>query len=82
MVGEFFGPPNYGDDPGSDRIEHSWFLQLPAPLVTQVRDSSVLPKDLQEAARTFFIQLVVFDAEQPVAKRWPGLFGQLKAVYK
>jgi len=31
IVGEFFGPPNYGEDPMSDRLEQSYILQLPAP---------------------------------------------------
>jgi hypothetical protein len=35
QTGVFFGPPNYGENPGSDRREIEFYLQLPAPIGTQ-----------------------------------------------
>ena len=71
-VGEFIGPPNYGENPDSDRIERSYVLQLPAPLSTQVRNDNSLSGLTQESRTTYFIQLVVLKNEQPFAKKLIG----------
>ncbi len=69
-VGEFFGPPNYGEEPGSDRIEKSYYLQIPAPIGFQ-QPKYTVPDEFREAfERTgYFVQLVVFTPEQNVARR-------------
>ena len=38
QLGEFHGPPNYGENPATDEVEHWYYLQLPAPISTQVPD--------------------------------------------
>jgi hypothetical protein len=61
MIGEFFGPPNYGEDPQTDTIERSFVLQLPAPLPTQMARKGLDGVELgEDADREFFVQLVVF----------------------
>jgi hypothetical protein len=61
LVGEFFGPPNYGENPESDRIEKSYVLQLPAPLSTQLFSQT----DSELSSSTaYYVQLMVSDAKQ------------------
>lgn len=50
---EFLGPPNYGEDPKTDRIENAYYLQLPAAVTTQRGGGS------EDLARVFFVQLRV-----------------------
>jgi Domain of unknown function (DUF4431) len=60
--GEFFGPPGYGENPATDQLERSYYLQLPVPLGEQTGFQH-LPKDADtDATRVFFVQLVVLDA--------------------
>ncbi len=62
-VGEFFGPPNYGEHPKTDRLEHTFYLQLPAPVSYQtgvVTGETDLTSD-------FFMQLVVYESLQAKA---------------
>jgi hypothetical protein len=59
LVGDFYGPPGYGENPSEDRSEHSLFLQLPAPPVTQLGDSKSLDSFGPEARRTYFVQIVI-----------------------
>ncbi|MBP0589587.1 DUF4431 domain-containing protein [Paraburkholderia sp. LEh10] len=59
MVGDYFGPPGYGENPSEDHSEHSLFLQLPAPPVTQLADSRSLDSFGPEAQRTYFAQVVI-----------------------
>ena len=72
MIGEFIGPPNYGENPKTDKIERSYFLQLPAPLPTQMAKKGVKEVqgfDLGEASdRDHFVQLVVLDKNKDMAK--------------
>jgi len=35
QLGEFMGPPNYGELPASDALETQFYLQLPAPVRAQ-----------------------------------------------
>jgi hypothetical protein len=73
LVGEFFGPPNYGERPRSDRIERSYYLQLPAPVGYQ-QPKYTAPEELREALEQshHFIQLVVFTPNQSAATRLVG----------
>jgi uncharacterized protein DUF4431 len=71
-VGEFYGPPNYGENPDSDRIEHSLYLQLPATPATQLADSKALTALAPEAGRTYFVQIVVHDPERSMAEKAIG----------
>ncbi|WP_413183941.1 DUF4431 domain-containing protein [Paraburkholderia sacchari] len=59
LVGDFYGPPDYGEKPSQDHSDHSLFLQLPAPPVTQLGDSKSLDSFGPEAQRTYFVQLVI-----------------------
>jgi hypothetical protein len=72
-VGEFFGPPGYGEDAKKDQIGTSYYLQLPATILSQQPN---LPSagDLGEAlTRTgYFVQLVVHDGDQGRAKALIG----------
>ena len=62
MIGEFLGPPNYGENPRTDKIERSYFLQLPAPLPTQLAKKGVKGIELGETSdRDYFIQLVILE---------------------
>src|SRR5580692_2017083 len=72
LVGTFFGPPNYGENPGTDRLERSYFLQLPAPLVTQLKDSGAVAGLNQQSQVTYFVQLIVIDKEQARVKQFIG----------
>lgn len=69
QAGEFMGPPNYGENPGTDRIEGSYYLQLPAPVSTQTKLASGLNK---EAQTSYFVQLVIFDFEKTHPKSLLG----------
>ena len=64
QIGEFFGPPNYGENPKSDRLERTLYLQLPAPLTYQTNGTQLVGPDLTSE---FFLQLVVHDILQPTA---------------
>jgi hypothetical protein len=69
IVGEFFGPPNYGEDPMSDRLEQSYILQLPAPLPTQMAKRRLTDLEIgEDSASDYFLQLVVAD-EDPVGAK-------------
>jgi hypothetical protein len=72
VLGEFYGPPNYGESPGEDRIEHSLVLQLPAPPVTQLADSNALAAFSPDARRTYFVQVVVDDTQKSAAEQEIG----------
>jgi hypothetical protein len=72
QAGEFLGPPGFGENPGSDRGETTYYLQLPAPLAAQVRPSSALAEFSAAAQGTYFIALVVFDEEQSVVRTLVG----------
>lgn len=65
--GEFYGPPNYGENPHGDRIEHSLFLQLPATPTTQLSDSEALAPFGPDARSTYFVQVVIHDPERSAA---------------
>lgn len=72
IVGEFFGPPNYGESPSTDKIEKSYLLQLPAPLSTQqpkLSQNAVLPGHEMES---HFVQLVVVNSLQDSARQLVG----------
>ncbi|MFM0730348.1 DUF4431 domain-containing protein [Paraburkholderia sediminicola] len=71
-IGEFYGPPNYGEKPSSDRVEHSLYLQLPATLTTQLSDSAALATLGPDAQRTYFVQVVVHDPERAAAEKAIG----------
>ncbi|WP_322013447.1 DUF4431 domain-containing protein [Paraburkholderia sp. J12] len=58
LVGDFYGPPGYGENPDQDRIEHALYLQLPATPEMQVGDSGALASFDAEAQRTYFVQVV------------------------
>jgi hypothetical protein len=70
--GEFLGPPGNGDNPAGDRVEATYYLQLPAPLAKQVHPASQLALFSPPAQTASFIQLVVFDEEQSVARTLVG----------
>jgi hypothetical protein len=73
MIGEFFGPPNYGEDPTTDKVERSYFLQLPAPLQTQMAKKGMKGVELGEnSERDHFIQLVVFEKKSDIARKLIG----------
>jgi hypothetical protein len=71
-VGQFYGPPGYGENPDGDRVEHSLFLQLPATPTTQLSDSKALSAFGSDAGRTYFVQLVVQDPERFEAEKAIG----------
>jgi hypothetical protein len=58
-VGDFFGPPDYGENPRSDQLEHSLYLQLPAPPAAQLADSAALASFGPDARQTYFAQIVM-----------------------
>ncbi|MBK3744759.1 DUF4431 domain-containing protein [Paraburkholderia nemoris] len=71
-VGEFYGPPDYGENPSGDDIEHSLFLQLPATPTTQLSDSKALTTFGPDAGRTYFVQVIVQDSERSAAEKAIG----------
>jgi hypothetical protein len=69
QVAEFFGPPNYGENPRSDRLEKTFVLQLPAPPAEE-SGGFALPPDTDSSAVNqyfYYIQLVVFTKDQQAA---------------
>jgi len=54
QVGTFFGPPNYGEQPESDSIERSFYVQLRTPLILP-DDRSAQDEDMGAG---YFVQLV------------------------
>jgi len=71
-VGEFYGPPNYGETPNGDRIERSLYLQLPATPNTQLPESEALARVGRDARSTYLVQIVVHDAERSDAEKAIG----------
>jgi hypothetical protein len=71
-LGEFYGPPGYGENPSGDRVEHSLFLQLPATPTTQLfrfqRIIGVWPRRW----RAYFVQIVIQDLERFEAEKEIG----------
>jgi hypothetical protein len=72
QLGEFLGPPGNGENPAGDQVEPTYYLQLPAPLVKQVRAANQIAQFSQTAQTSSFVQLVVFDEEQSVARTLVG----------
>ena len=72
VVGEFYGPPNYGENPRGDRIEDSLFLQLPATPTTQLANSEALAAFGPDARSTYFVQVVVHDPVRSAAENAIG----------
>jgi hypothetical protein len=70
--GEFLGAPGNGDNPASDRAETAYYLQLPAPLSKQFRAPGLLAPFSPASQSAAFIQLMVFDEEQSVARTLVG----------
>lgn len=70
--GDFFGAPGYGDTPATDPLEPMYYLQLPAPLVTQVHPATLMGDFTIAAQKTHFVQLLVFDEEKSVARTLVG----------
>jgi hypothetical protein len=72
-VGEFLGPPGYGEDPRADLIESSYYLQLPAPILNQ-QQSLPSAGDLGELLQRngYFVQLVVYGKDQARVKQFIG----------
>jgi hypothetical protein len=70
--GEFLGAPGNGDSPGTDKPETTYYLQLPAPLAKQVHTSGTLAPLSAPAQGASFVQLMVFDEEQSVARTLVG----------
>lgn len=59
QAGEFFGPPVYGKNSTADKIEASYYLQLPTPLIQQ-KGVNALPSDASASAGfSSFIQLII-----------------------
>ncbi|MGD8869418.1 MAG: DUF4431 domain-containing protein [Gemmatimonadales bacterium] len=64
LLGDFYGPPNYGEEPTTDRLERQYYLQLPAPILTQVPDAT-LPGDAEaNRASAYFLQVVIEDSDR------------------
>jgi len=72
QVGEFLGAPGFGDSPGGDHAEAVYYLQLPAPLATQLHASGGMADFSAAAQGSSFVQLLVFDEEQSVARTLIG----------
>jgi hypothetical protein len=70
--GDFLGAPGNGDDPKTDRVETTYYLQLPAPLAKQLRGASELSGFSAAAQGASYVQLTVFDEEQSVARTLVG----------
>ena len=64
-VGEFFGPPRYGENLESNSIERSYYLQLPIMISRQQRQLTAIrdSKDALERTR-YFVQLVIHEKER------------------
>jgi len=64
QTGEFFGPPGYGKNSKTDKIENCYYLQLPTPLMQQ-QGVSALPSDVSmSAGLTFFMQLIIHPSKK------------------
>jgi hypothetical protein len=64
QTGEFFGPPGYGKNSKTDKVESNYYLQLPTPLMQQ-QGVSALPSDVSTSAGlTFFMQLIVHPSKK------------------
>jgi hypothetical protein len=72
QVGEFLGAPGFGEGPATDHAEAVYYLQLPAPLGTQLHPSGGMAEFSAAAQGAYFVQLVVFDEEQSVARSLVG----------
>jgi hypothetical protein len=72
QVGEFLGAPGFGDNPAGDHADVVYYVQLPAPLATQLRASGGMAEFSAAAQASCFVQLLVFDEEQSVARTLIG----------
>jgi len=70
--GEFLGAPDFGQTPAGDHAEVVYYLQLPAPLATQLHPAGGMADFSPAAQASYFVQLVVFDEEQSVARTLVG----------
>ena len=64
QVGEFLGAPGFGESPTGDHAEAIYYLQLPAPLATQLHAAGGMAEFSPAAQASSFVQLLVFDEEQ------------------
>ena len=73
QVGTFYGPPNFGDDPATDSLESSFYLQLLAEL--RVNEAAV-PPDARPLPRwVYMIQLVPVTADSRTWQQLRDLVG-------
>ena len=72
QVGEFLGAPGYGEDPAGDHAETIYYLQLPAPLARELHASGGMADFSAAAQASSFVQLLVFDEEQSIARTLIG----------
>ena len=67
FVGEFLGPPNYGESPEIDRVERIYYLQVPVLLFEQlIYLNGYKPEDvgiMDERLKGSFIQLINADSK-------------------
>jgi hypothetical protein len=72
QTGEFFGPPSYGKNSKTDKIESYYYLQLPTPLIQQ-QGVSTLPSDVSTSAGlTFFMQLITHESKKVKMSSYVG----------
>jgi hypothetical protein len=64
QTGEFFGPPGYGKNSKTDKIESCYYLQLPTPLMQQQGVSALPPDVSMSAGLTFYMQLIVHPSKK------------------
>ncbi len=73
QVGQFFGPPSYGENPRSDKIEEAYYLQLPATLETQLANQRWNGLNREKGlGPEYFIQLIVLDSNLGRLRRMIG----------
>jgi hypothetical protein len=57
-LGQFFGPPGYGEDIKKDSIESSYYLQLPSPVNEQIMQYGKFIGQLPNCSNEHFVQIV------------------------
>jgi hypothetical protein len=73
QVGQFLGPPNYGENPRNDKIEEAYYLQLPAALEIQLANQRRDGLNREEGLSSeYFIQLILPDSNLGELRRMIG----------
>ena len=72
LIGEFFGPPNYGENSKQDKVERLYYLQLPANLKMQLAKQRIGSKFVDDLSQHYFVQLIITNSNNEMTHKLVG----------